>query len=724
MSLSESLPQFPEAVFFATGEAFFSALLPHFHQVFASRQLLILQSRPAPSGALEVVFAAGFAPGFVAPAHCFAAGLPALNGQVETSWIWPAAACELCADDPMLMATGAESFLGVCLHDESGGLMGYLLLYGPACQSSPAHLRQLNWVAGRTAGELSRLKREDRLLGQARLHQTVLNAIPMPIFFKDTEGKYLGCNESFARFLKKSRQEIIGEEVYGVAPKDLADKYRQADLELLATGGEQVYESAVLNGDGERRQVVFHKAVFYDDAGNKAGISGTLVDVTSLRAAENEAHYYAHFDQVTGLPNQILLRDRLEQELLYAQHGGYELAVLCLDLDSFKKINNAYGHDFGDRILACISRRMRDALDCEDTIARLGGDSFIVLAPLRSGQRSARSIAALLLEEVGRPIELDERRIYLSASIGIALYPRDSRQACVLLSQADAAQAIAKEKKQGDMRFFTRTMNTEVAEQLLLEGQLRRALDEQQFFLLYQPQVDAVSGQIVGAEALLRWQHPEWGLVMPDRFIPLAEQTRLIRQVGEVALEQACRQARIWQDAGIENLRVAVNISPMQFQDRDLVERVGQILQRTGLEPHRLGLEITETEVMRDFDHAIDCLARFRDLGLHLAVDDFGTGYSSLSYLKYFPIDQLKIDRTFIEELPGCEDDAAIVTAIVALGKSLGLKVMAEGVETAAQEAFLAKLGCVAFQGYHFGRPLTAEAFDRLLRVPARAVHA
>jgi len=717
MQLPVNIPHLPDVFLAATGRTFFTCLLRHFQSCFGCQQLLVasIPDDKAPA-TLAAAFDCGF-PADITPQALLEHLAPALALERDQLWVWTATQSAEGPLGTLPPSLGVASVWGCRLLDESSVHIGYLLLFGGAGQDSAQLLTQLRWAGLRASGELQRQQMQGPLQRQAELHQAVLNAIPMPIFFKDTEGRYLGCNGAFEKFLGKSRQQIVGQDVYGVAPNDLADVYRQADLDLLQQGGEQVYEASVATGEGTQR-VIFHKAVFYDADGNKAGISGTLVDVTELRAAEDEAQYLTHFDTITGLPNQTLLRDRLEQELLHAQHGGYELAVLCLDLDCFKKINNAYGHDFGDQVLATVAQRMCEALEDEDTVARLGGDSFIVLAQLRSARTSAREIAFQLLEAIRQPIRLDNRSIFLSASVGIALYPHDGNEARVLLSQADAAQARAKQKQQGDLRFFTPAMNTAVTEQLLLEEHLRRAIEERHFFLLYQPQVDAATGQVIGAEALLRWRHPQWGLIEPDRFIPLAEQTQLIRPLGEMVLLQACQQARRWQDAELGNLRVAVNLSPMQFQDQDLVAKVCRVLDQTGIEPCRLGLEITETEVMRDFDHAIHCLTRFREIGLHLAVDDFGTGYSSLSYLKHFPIDLLKIDRTFVSGLPDCRDDAAIVTAIVAMGFGLGLHVMAEGVETADQERFLVDLGCAAFQGYYYGRPLSAEAFTRLLCTP------
>jgi len=719
MTFPSKMPHLPEEFFTITGRDLFPTLLQYFHHQFGCGQLLVVKPHEPGATMLEAAAACGFPTNF--PLNNLLKHLSAVLAQhSEPRWVWSAALTEICPPDILPASLGAKSLLGCRLEIGQQTLSGYLLLFGPAGLTSPQLLQQLQWAGWRVAGELQRLQTEPQQ-HQAELHQAVINAIPMPIFFKDLEGRYLGCNGAFEKFLGKSRQEIVGQDVYGVAPNGLADVYRQADLELLEQGGGQVYEASVATADGNQR-VIFHKAVFYDAAGNKAGISGTLVDVTQLRAAENEARYLAHFDPVTGLPNQALLRDRLEQELLHAAHGNRELAVLCLDLDCFKKINNAYGHEFGDQVLVSVAGRLRQVMHVEDTVARLGGDSFVVLARLHPGRPAAREIAQQLLEEVRKPLLLEGRQVFLSASIGIALYPHDGRDARALLSYSDAAQARAKEKQHGDLRFYTPAMNSAVTEQLLMEEHLRRGIDEGQFFLLYQPQVDAVSGRIIGAEALLRWSHPVWGLVEPDRFIPLAEQTRLIQPLGEMVLQQACEQARHWQDENLGKLRIAINLSPMQFQDQDLVAKVRRALERTGLEPGRLGLEITESEIMRDFDHAIHCLTRFRELGLHLAVDDFGTGYSSLSYLKHFPIDLLKIDRTFISGLPECSDDTAIVTAIVAMGLGLGLKVMAEGVETAAQKHFLAELGCVAFQGYYFGHPLTAEAFEKLLLTP-RVAH-
>jgi len=696
-----------------TGEAFFRYTAETFARFWEVEALLVLSQDPAAADCPRLVSAHG-PDGHVAACVTQLEALGDLR-QLPVLWYPEPRPGSSPPGDSGGGGGMAKQLLGGRLIGDDGRLLGFLAGFRQAQDPLPTAQKDLlRFVLGRAAGELQRSEQERLLTSQLDLQQTVLDAIPLPIFYKDAQGRYLGCNRSFEHYIGHPREEILGREVYGVAPPELAEVYRKADLELLAKGGTQVYEASVENAGGSRARVMFHKAVFLDAQGRKAGIAGTMINVTRQREAEDEARYLAHFDPVTGLPNQTLFRDRLEQELRHAQRCEEEIAVFCLDLDRFKKVNTAFGHDFGDRALSAVARCLTEIIGDDGTVARLGGDSFMLMTVLGPGRRKPQDTASLLGAAVRRPLDVDGRRLHLSASVGIAVFPHDGDDAVTLLRNAAAAQSRTREKDPGFFRFFTPAMNTRACEQLILEEHLRRALDREEFFLLYQPQVDAVSGQLIGAEALLRWQHPEWGLVEPGRFIAMAEETRLIQPLGEMILRMACRQAsRWWRETGCK-LRVVVNLSPLQFQVADLVDRIRQILLESGLPPRGLGLEITETEVMRDFDHGISCLTRLRELGVYLAIDDFGTGYSSLSYLKHFPIDLLKVDRSFVTGLPDDYDDAAIVSAIVALARSLGLRVMAEGVETAAQEEFLRNLGCSAFQGYRFGRPLPPAEFARI----------
>lgn len=549
------------------------------------------------------------------------------------------------------------------------------------------------------------------ILGQSWLLQTVINAIPAPIYYKDDAGIYLGCNKAFEKFIGLSRDQIIGQSVYGVAPKDLADVYYEADRELFRHGGSQTYETSVVYADGGRREVLFHKAVFPRRDGRLGGLVGTMVDITERKDAEAKARYLAHFDPLTELPNHVLFTDRINLAIAHAHRLNQRFAIFCLDLDHFKKVNNAYGHPRGDKLLKKVGDRILASLREDDTVARMGGDSFNLLLPQIGSEERAAKVAQKILDSLKVPFDLDDLEVFVTASIGVALYPYDGQDASTLLKNADIALQRTKERGRNSHYFFDPAMNIRVEEQMTLELQLRRAVEGNEFTLHFQPQVDAVSGRTIGAEALVRWRHPEMGLVMPDRFIPLAEQTGLIAPLGEWVLRSACLQASNWQQAGQPPLRMAVNISPRQFQRPDLYRKIDEILKETGLNPGCLSIEVTESVVMQDVDHAIETLVRLKNLGVHLAIDDFGTGYSSLSYLKRFPIDLLKIDRSFIMDIPALSDDIAIVSAVIAMAHQLNIKVLAEGVQSAEQRDILLSHRCDELQGYLFAHPLTADEF-------------
>jgi diguanylate cyclase (GGDEF)-like protein/PAS domain S-box-containing protein len=515
------------------------------------------------------------------------------------------------------------------------------------------------------------------LMQQPGLLQTVINAIPAPIFYKDHAGVYLGCNEAFEKFIGLSREGIVGKTVYDVAPKDLADVYYAADEALLRSGEPRTYEASVRYADGSRHEVLFHKTVFHEADGRLGGLVGTMVDITERKEAEAKALYLVHFDPLTELPNQVLFTDRINQAIAHAHRLDQRFAIFCLDLDHFKKINNAYGHPLGDKLLKKVGERILACLREDDTAARMGGDSFNLLLPNIGSEESAAKLAQKILDSLKVPFDLGERDVFVTASIGVALYPYDSQDASTLLKNADTALQRAKERGRNSHHFFDQGMNARAESQMALELQLRRAAEGNEFSLYFQPQIDAVSGRVIGAEALIRWHHPEKGILLPDLFIPLAEQTGLINPLGEWVLHTACAQASDWQRAGQPPLRIAVNLSPRQFQRTDLYRKVDRILKETGLPAECLSLEVTESVVMQDVDHAIETLARLKDLGVHLAIDDFGTGYSSLSYLKRFPIDLLKIDRSFIMDIPSIPDDIAIVSADIAMAHQLNIKVQA-----------------------------------------------
>ncbi|BCR04485.1 hypothetical protein DESUT3_15540 [Desulfuromonas versatilis] len=447
----------------------------------------------------------------------------------------------------------------------------------------------------------------------------------------------------------------------------------------------------------------------------------------NLLKNEEKLKHLAHHDPLTGLPNRILLRDRLEHALARAQRDGHRCALLFFDLDRFKMINDSMGHGFGDKVLKAVGRRLQGQVREADTLARIGGDEFVVLLEKVPTPDGATCLAQKIIENMSRPLELEAHSYYLSASIGIAFYPDDGGDAESLMKCADIAMYRAKGQGGNACTVYTPAMNTRAQELLELERDLRSSLEHDQFILHYQPQVDLATGRLVGMEALLRWQHPARGLVPPGDFIPLAEQTGLITSIGEWVLRTACRQNLAWQDQGLPPVRMAVNISPRQFYKGDLVAKVSSILEDTGMDPAQLELEITESMIMEEVETAVSTMHEISAMGIALAIDDFGSGYSSLAYLKRFPISRLKIDRAFVKDIPNDTNDAAIVSAAIAMANSLNLDTVAEGIESPEQNDFLRSQGCRLGQGYYFGRPVPAEqlagAWDRGNPAPDRPAH-
>lgn len=440
----------------------------------------------------------------------------------------------------------------------------------------------------------------------------------------------------------------------------------------------------------------------------------TLRTRVEHEAAEKQLEFLAHHDMLTGLPNRLLLRDRFEQATAQADRDHAGVAVLFLDLDNFKQVNDTLGHDCGDQLLVSVVERLRGSLRDTDTISRQGGDEFIVLLPHLRDVGIISGIAQNIIEMFSSPFEIENYSINASFSIGICLYPDDGREFGTLLKKADTALYQAKDSGRDTYRFYSENMSIDVQEQLNLQGQLRNAVRNREFLLHYQPQIDVDSGRIVGAEALVRWQHPDMGLVPPGKFIPLAERSGLIVPMGEWVLNEACRQAQSWRENG-RPLLVAVNLSALQFKRGNLLETVAGALKQSGLPPDHLELELTESILLQDVDVVIGTLHSLKEMGVKLSIDDFGTGYSSLSYLKRLAVDKLKIDQSFVRDLTEDSDSAAIVRAIIQLGHTLQLSVIAEGVENDAQLAFLRSYGCNEVQGYFFSRPVPAAEFVDLL---------
>jgi diguanylate cyclase (GGDEF)-like protein/PAS domain S-box-containing protein len=439
-------------------------------------------------------------------------------------------------------------------------------------------------------------------------------------------------------------------------------------------------------------------------------------DVTDRKVIQQRIQHLAYHDNLTGLPNRSLLQDRLARSIARAERSHRRVAVLFIDLDNFKNINDTLGHDVGDELLRQVSRRLSECVRLEDTIARQGGDEFIVLLDSLDDGRGASIVAQKILNALRQPLVLGGGEQHVSGSVGIALYPEDGRDAQTLMKNADTAMFHGKGLGKNTYQFFTAQMNIAVKRRMTLESALRRAVMQKDFFLQYQPQINLETGEIIAVEALVRWKTEDSGIVMPGDFIPLAEETGLINEIGEWVLREGCRQAKEWQDMGLPKRRMAINLSARQFSDKAFLDMVTRVLSDTRLEPACLELEITESQVMRQTDGMIMLLNRLSEMGVQLAIDDFGTGYSSLSYLKRLPIQKLKIDQSFIRDITVDPNDTAIVTAIISMAKSLDLDTIAEGVETAGQLALLRSKGCSVGQGFYFAPPMGARELYPLLR--------
>ncbi|MEP6802145.1 MAG: EAL domain-containing protein, partial [Acidobacteriota bacterium] len=450
-------------------------------------------------------------------------------------------------------------------------------------------------------------------------------------------------------------------------------------------------------------------------------IEGTVIDITERKRAEEQVKHLAFHDALTGLPNRLLFQDRLRMAVLNAQRSDDRLATLFLDLDRFKVINDSLGHSIGDELLRGVAERLGSCVREGDTVARLGGDEFTVLVPGMTDDEHAAKIARKILGVLRLPFVIDGRELFLTTSIGVALYPADGETAETLVRNADTAMYRAKEQGRDNFQLYTPAMNSRALERLSLESRLRQAIQNEELVLQYQPLVDLKTNRIRGAEALIRWEHPDMGLLAPGEFIPLAEISGLIVPIGEWVLRTACGQMREWQRLGHPRLAVAVNLSARQFQQADLVSQVRSALESADLAPEFLDLEITESNAMQNAEVSISTLWDLKNLGVQLSMDDFGTGYSSLNYLKRFPIDRLKIDQSFVRDVTTDPDDAAIASAIIAMAHSLELTVVAEGVETEPQLAFLRDQRCDEMQGYLVSRPVAPARFLELLEENRKA---
>ncbi|WP_051587322.1 EAL domain-containing protein [Pseudomonas sp. RL] len=561
-----------------------------------------------------------------------------------------------------------------------------------------------------------RLEALHQAQAELKRYATVFTNAREGMVITDASAQIIAVNPAFTEITGYPLEQIAGATPAVLSSGRQDEHYYQKMWSALKERGQWQGEIWNRRRSGDIYPEWLSIAAVRDSEGETTHYIGIFSDVTERKEAEARIHHLAHHDALTGLPNRLLLQDRLGQAIREARRKGSQVGILFMDLDRFKWINDTLGHDAGDHLLRTITRRCLDVLRESDTLARLGGDEFVAILPGLQQAQDAGLVARKLLAAITQPCMLGNHELSVTCSIGIAVFPGDGTTDSLLLRNADAAMYRAKSEGRNGFQFYSTDMNTARLGELLLEHQLRGALERQELCLFYQPKVDARDGTLRSCEALLRWRHAEEGLLTPDRFLPAAEESGLIVPIGEWVIREACRQVRSWLDAGRQPVRVAVNLSGQQFAHQNIVQLVRDALQEYRLPPQLLELELTETILMRDIERTLVILGELCALGVSLAIDDFGTGYSSLAYLRQFQVHTLKIDRSFVNDIQEGANDAKIASAVIGLAHSLGLRVVAEGVETPLQQAFLANHACDYLQGYLFGKPEPADRFSERLQ--------
>ncbi len=631
-------------------------------------------------------------------------------GKRDENFPWARNAEAIRADERAIMASGQGR-----LNDEDymtladGSVRWYLI------NKLPVHNQQGNTIGvlGTIEDITARKQAELTLQLRGRALEASVNAIVITVH-ADQHDLIEYANPAFARLFGHDADAVLGRDLETLLGLQASDQ-QQALHEAMQSRQEVTLLLRTRHRDHTQLWTQLHVAPVRANDGAISHHVCVLTDMTAILEYQEQLEHQANHDALTGLPNRALASDRMMQALTFSQRFGHSLWLVFIDLDNFKLINDHLGHQTGDELLCVIANRLRACANEGDTVARLGGDEFLLLLPV-ANQRPMSSLLQLVQEAIAAPVTLNGQAVAVTCSIGVSIYPADGSEPEQLLKHADIAMYRAKEAGRNQVQFYEAAMHARIAERASIETELRHALARNELSLVYQPKLDLRSGTVIGMEALLRWQHPTLGAVSPARFIGVAEETGMIVAIGRWVLRMACTQAMAWQQAGLPPLRVAVNLSARQFRDHELQKEVRAALQDSGLDPQYLELELTESLMMHNVEEVVDVIDNLKQLGIALSIDDFGTGYSSLAYLKQFPVDYLKIDQSFTREMLDEPKVAAIVRSVIALGHSLGFKVIAEGVETAAQLDYLRDKGCDEIQGYYFSRPLTPDAFADLLR--------
>lgn len=641
------------------------------------------------------------------------AGSPCENVTNTGICTYNSGICQLFPEDKQLQEMGFESYVGVPLVNSDKESVGIMVVLDSRPLPEPEFTETLLSIfAVRATTELERLRYE----GKLRLASSMFENTTEGIIIADTNSKVVTVNQAFTEITGYREEDVIGKSPRVWKSQHHDESFYQAMWESIKQSGNWQGEIWNRRKNGDAYPAWMTINAIRDQQGKLTNYVSVFSDISTIKESEERLQFLAHHDPLTKLPNRLLFSARLEHVLQQAHRDRGLVAVMFLDLDNFKQINDGLGHPVGDKVLQEVARRLSEQIREEDTVARLGGDEFaIVLGDLPDAQEASH-VANKLLTVFEAPLEIDSHRLYVTPTLGISLYPNDGDNVATLLKNADTAMYRAKERGKNQFCYYTLDFTHEALEKLQLENDLREALKNDEFELYYQPQYELSTGHLTGAEALIRWHHKELGMVSPDKFIPLAENTGLIIPIGNWVMKEACVQMKAWKDAGFDIERIGINVAGQQIQSNDIVKTVSDVLNETRLDPQCLELEITESFIMQQADKAIITLEELQKLGVALAIDDFGTGYSSLSYLKRLPIDRLKIDRSFIKDIPHDTEGKAIAKAIIALGKSMQLNVIAEGVETVEQKEFIAEEGCDEAQGYLYSRPVNAQEISEILR--------
>jgi len=580
----------------------------------------------------------------------------------------------------------------------------------------PIHLDALLEAIRKAARVVFQQREIDTKNRDLQLAAKVFDNSAEGIIITDRDNNIISVNRAFSEITGFSAEEAVGKNPHILSSGRQGPEFYSAMWHTLQEIGHWQGELWNRRKNGEVFPQWLTISVERDPQGEITHHIALFTDITQHKYDEERIERLAYYDPLTDLPNRVLLQDRLTQALAAAQRNRESAAILMLDLDRFKNINESLGHAVGDEVLQAVAERLRNCVREADTVARLGGDEYLIVMAEANGAQDIAQYAQKIIDAFIAPVKLEKQELGVTLSIGISVFPNDGDDEQTLMKNADSAVYSAKQAGRNTYQFYTRDMNASILEALMIENSLRRALERQELRLFFQPQVDLHSGKIIGAEALIRWIHPEQGLLAPNSFIPIAEDSGLIIPIGEWVLRDACRHLKAWQDAGFTDLTVAINMSAMQFRQENLAESIVAIAKETGADLQYVELELTESMIMHNAESMIESMQALKGLNLKLSIDDFGTGYSSLSYLKRFPIDKLKIDRSFVNDITEDPSDLAISKFIIDLARNLGLRAIAEGVETAEQLQLLRENGCDEIQGFYFSRPVPAEDFEAMLR--------